>query len=394
MQRQNFTTGSGIQSRLGAIWKTDAGTLSFGADMRTAEHGATITNPNNAAFRIDNFVDVERDVTSLFAEWLRTAGAGDLELGLRAKRVEARSGMVGAAGMTGMMATNVAALADAFNATNRDLDWTSIDAVAKYRWRVGPETEWRFELGSKTRAPSYQELYLWLPLQATGGLADGRTYIGGLGLDEERSNEVVVGFGTSSGRFALSPEVFYRRIDGYIQGIPSGNSTANMVSQMMSGNPALEFANVDAEIYGVDLAWKLELGREWFVDGIVSYARGKRTDISDNLYRLAPPNASFGLTWDAESVSANAEVVAYAEQDKVSIYNGEQPTPGYALVNVAAAWNPVETLRVEARVDNLLDKTYQDHVAGINRANGSDIPVGLRLYGTERTLSAGLIWSF
>ena len=36
----------------------------------------------------------------------------------------------------------------------------------------------------------------------------------------------------------------------------------------------------------------------------------------------------------------------------------------------------------------------QDHLVGINRAMGSDIPVGERLYGTERTLSAGVIFSF
>ncbi len=394
MHRQNFTTGSGVQTRLGANRKTDAGVFSLGVDVRTAEHSATITNPNNAAFRVDNFVDIERDVSSIFGEWLRVGESGDLELGLRAKRVDSRSGTVGAAGMMGMMATNVAALADAFNAADRDLEWTSVDAVAKYRWRVGADTEWRFEIGSKTRAPAYQELYLWLPLQATGGLADGRTYVGGLDLDEERSNEIVVGFGASTGRLTVSPEVFYRRVDGYIQGTPSSNGVANMVSQMMSGNPALEFANVDAEIYGIDLAWKLELGSDWYIDGIASYARGKRTDISDNLYRLAPPNATIGLTWDPASVSATAELVAYAKQDKVSVYNEEQQTPGYALVNAVVTWQPREALRVEARIENLLDKTYQDHVAGINRANGSDIPVGARLYGAERTLSAGLIWSF
>ena len=394
MQRQNFTTGSGVQTRLGAIRKTDAGMFSVGADVRTAEHSATITNPNNAAFRVDNFVGVERDVASVFAEWQRVSKGGDLEFGLRLKRVDAGAGTVGATGMMGMMATNVAALADAFNAADRDLDWTSMDAVAKYRLRVGPEMEWRFELGSKARAPSYQELYLWLPLQATGGLADGRTYVGGLGLDEERSNEIVVGFSAAAGRLTVSPQVFYRRVDGYIQGVASSNGLANTVSQMMSGNPVLEFANVDAEIYGVDLAWKLELEGNWYMDGIASWARGKRTDVSDNLYRLAPPNGSIGLTWDTDRVSAGAELVAYAKQDEVSVYNDEQQTPGYALLNATVSWQPSEALRLEARLDNLLDKTYQDHVAGINRADGSDIPVGARLYGAERTLSAGLIWHF
>lgn len=393
-QRQNFTTGTGGQASLSADIALSGSMLAVGMDRTTADHDATITNPNNAMFRVENFVDVERDVSSVFIEWQIDNDSHDFELGLRAKRAEASAGEVSASGLMGGMGTNVGLLAEAFNAADRDLSWDSLDAVAKYRLRLDSGSEWRFELGSKTRAPSYQELYLWLPLQATGGLADGRSYIGGLGLDVERSNEIAVGYGYDSGRIAISPQVFYRRVDGYIQGIPSTNMVANMVSQMMTGYPALEFSNVDAEIYGADIAWKAELSDRWYLDGIASYARGRRTDVSDNLYRLAPPNASMGLTWQGDALSVTTEVVGYAKQDKVSNYNDEQPTPGYGLVNMAVAWYPADALRLEARADNLLDKAYQDHVAGINRADGSDIPVGTRLYGRERTLSVGLIWSF
>jgi len=394
MHRQNFTTGTGGQFSLSAAIRLSESTLKVGADVTTADHDATITNPNNAMFRVDNFVDVKRDVSSLFAEWQKDGEFGNVEFGLRAKRVEADAGEVSSAGMMGPMGANVDLLADAFNTSDRSQTWDSVDAVLKYRVLVASRTEWRIEVGSKTRAPSYQELYLWLPLQATGGLADGRSYIGGRDLDEERSNEVTVGFGKDVGRFTISPQVFYRNVDGYIQGVPSTNMVANMVSQMMSGNPALEFANVDAEIYGADLAWKFELSDQWYLDGIASWARGKRTDIDDNLYRLAPPNASVGLTWDRDDLSITTELVAYAKQDKVSVYNDEQGTPGYEFVNAALIWGPTDSLRLEARIDNLLDETYQDHVAGINRANGSDVPVGERLYGAERTLSAGIIWQF
>jgi iron complex outermembrane receptor protein len=292
------------------------------------------------------------------------------------------------------MGSSVALLADAFNAANRDLGWNTVDLVFKYRANLSEQSEWVLELGSKTRAPSYQELYLWLPLQSTGGLADGRTYIGDLALDAERSNEIVLGISSNVGAFSLSPQVFYRDVSDYIQGIPSTNMLANMVSMMMSGQPALQFANVDAEIWGVDIAWKYELGDRWYVDGIVSYTRGRRTDVSDNLYRLAPLNGSIGLTYAAPTWSIKPELVVYSRQDKVSSFNGEQPTSGYELVNIAFAWTPLEALRVEARVDNLLDETYQDHLAGINRAMGSDIPVGTRLYGVERTISAGVVLSF
>ena len=394
MQRQNFTTGSGTRASLATTITLSGSTLILGIDTSTADHDATITNPNNAMFRVDNFVDVSRDVLSAFAEWKRDAGRGDIEVGMRARRVETDSGEVFAAGMMGDMGTNVAALADAFNMADRSKSWSSVDAVLKYRWQIESGAEWRVELGSKTRAPSYQELYLWLPLQATGGLADGRSYIGGLDLDEERSNEITIGFGRDIGRFTISPQVFFKRIDAYIQGVPSTDMTANMVSQMMSGNPALQFSNVDAEIYGADIAWQLELSDQWSLDGVASWTRGKRRDINDNLYRLAPPNASIGLLWENDRLAIASELVAYAAQDDVSVFNAEQRTPGYALINATLTWTPADALRIETRLDNLFDTTYQDHVAGINRANGSDIPVGVRLYGAERTLSAGIIWSF
>jgi len=394
MQRQNFTTGSGTQASLATTIALSGSTLIFGIDTSTADHDATITNPNNAMFRVDNFVDVSRDMLSVFAEWKRDAGRGDIEVGMRARRVQTDSGEVFAGGMMGDMGTNVAALADAFNMADRSKSWNSVDAVLKYRWQIESGAEWRVELGSKTRAPSYQELYLWLPLQATGGLADGRSYIGGLDLDEERSNEITIGFGRDIGRFTISPQLFFKRIDAYIQGVPSTDMTANMVSQMMSGNPALQFSNVDAEIYGADIAWQLELSDQWSLDGVASWTRGKRRDINDNLYRLAPPNASIGLLWENDRLSIASELVAYAEQDNVSVFNAEQRTPGYALINATLTWTPADALRIETRLDNLFDTTYQDHVAGINRADGSDIPVGVRLYGAERTLSAGIIWSF
>ena len=394
MHRQNLATGSGGHANLEAGIELPSGDLTIGFDGVASDHDATITNPNNAMFRVANFAGVERDLASLFAEW-RSAGArADVEFGVRVKRVQANAGEVAASGMMGGMGTNVDLLADAFNAAGRDLRFDSVDAVLKYRRGLDSGTEWHIELGSKTRAPSYQELYLWLPLQATGGLADGRSYIGDLGLEEERSNEITLGLGKSAGRFSVSPQVFYRRVDGYIQGVPSSNMIANMVSQMMSGAPALQFANVDAEIWGADVAWRLGLNDRWYLDGIATYARGKRRDVSDNLYRLAPPNASIGVTRERDGLAVTAELVAYAKQDNVSAFNNEQASPGYALTNLELAWYPTDSLRLEARVDNLLDRAYQDHVAGINRANGSGIPVGARLYGAERTLTAGAVWSF
>lgn len=392
--RQNVTHGSGSQFQLAGLLELGNGQLRIGADGIMADHESVITNPAMAMFQVDNFKDVQRDVHGIFAEWSGDFESSGIEVGLRYKQVRTAGGLARAMGMPEPMGTLAGSLASAFNDANRDLGWNAIDAVAKYRYRFSDSTEWVLEAGTKTRAPSYQELYLWLPLQITGGLADGRTYIGNLDLEDERSNEIVVGFTSQIGRFSLSPQIYYRNVDNYIQGIPSTNTLANTLSMMMSGAPALQFSNVDAEIRGGDIAWKLDLNDSWFLDGISTYSSGERTDVNDDLYRLAPFNSSIGLTYRSDSWSIEPELVIYSKQDKVSGYNSERPTPGYEIVNVTFTWEASDSLRIEARIDNLLDETFQDHLAGINRATGSDIPVGERLYGAERNFSAGLIYEF
>jgi iron complex outermembrane receptor protein len=394
MYRQNFATGKGGEFGVAGTFAMGRGELTAGVDGRIATHTSDISNPNNPLFGVANFNDVQRDLAGVFTEWSQPLGNGEIEIGARLNRVSASAGAVQATGMTGMMDMNVQALAADFNAAERAIDYNNFDVVAKYRQAVGDGAAFVVELGSKTRAPSYQELYLWLPLQATGGLADGRSYIGNLGLKAERSNEINIGFDASRRNWQISPHVFYKDVGDFIQGTPSSNATANMVSMMMSGQGALEFTNVDARIYGADLAWSVTATDRVTIDGIVSYARGKRTDVSDNLYRLAPLNGSVGANYAGDSWLLRSELVAYAAQDEVSAFNGETGTPGYGIVNLQFNWQPVQALRLELQAANLFDRAYQNHLSGTNRVSGVDIPAGVRLYGRGRTITAGFSLTF
>ncbi len=391
MQRQNLATGKGHSFNLAGKLDFDRSSLRLGVDGIFAEHDSTITNPNNAMFLISNFSNVQRDLLGAFAEWSIDYDASGLELGVSAKQVDAYAGAVT---MTGVMGSAAAVLQNTFNAANKNLDFEDFDAVAKYHYRSSDSLEWRFEAARKSRAPSYQELFLWLPMQSTGGLADGRSYVGDLGLESEKSNELNIGAFLTTDSFSISPQIFFKRVDGYIQGVVTTNAAANMMSMMMTGKPALQFSNTDADIWGVDVAWDYRLSDQISVDGVASYARGKRSDVVDNLYRLAPPNGSIGLTYTGDSWSLGTRLTAYAKQDKLSAVNDEQATSAYEIVSMNFVWNPTESMRVEAQIDNVFNSYYQDHLTGINRAGGSDIAAGTRLPGAERSINAGLIYSF
>ncbi|HNP63238.1 MAG TPA: TonB-dependent receptor [Woeseiaceae bacterium] len=391
MQRVNSATADGQSFAVAANIARERASIRFGLDGVLANHDSTITNPNNTAFQIQNFSNIHRDLLSAFAEWSIELASSTVELGVRYKRVDTDSGRVSSSGIAMPAA---AMLQDAFNNSDSKRHFDDYDVVAKYRYRSSEQIEWQFGVARKSRAPSYQELYLWLPLQATGGLADGRNYVGDRNLDSEYSNEMNLGFALTTSRLSLSPQLFLRSVDGYIQGVPSPNNAANMMSTMMSGQPALQFANTDARIWGADIDWSYALSDEWTIDGVFSTVLGERRDIADNLYRLAPGNANIRIGYRRNAWSTSAGLFAYAKADRVSETNDETTSPGYAIINTEFNWQASEAVKFEARIHNLLDRSYIDHLAGVNRAMGSDIGINSRLPGPERMLTIGAILNF
>ena len=393
--RSNHATANGSQWRLGAEIPVTDGTWRFGIDGASATHAARITNPNALPFRIDNFNDVQRDLVGLYGQWNKLVGRLDLEAGVRVNQIDLSAGRIGAFipamnPMMQMMGMNAAILADTFNAGERGRDHSNVDAVFKIGRVINDTRNVFFEIARKTRAPSYQEAFLWLPLQATGGLADGRSYIGNPNLASEVMNELNIGTNWRGERAWFAPQIFYKRIDDYIQGTPTSNATANMVAMMMTGLPALEFTNTDAEFVGLDLAWGYSFNEMLSVEGLLSYVDGKRADVSDNLYRIAPLNGAVSLVLDKPTWSARLELIAYASQDDVAAFNNETASAGYGIFNARMQWHGGESLSVFASVENLLDKAYQPHLGGQNRVMAVDIPVGERLYGVGRNLNVGI----
>lgn len=373
-----------------SLW---GGNLTFGADGNLANHNATIFNPNNADFFVQNFNDVDRDRFGFFGQWdSRFANDWSTELGLRYTRVVMDSGPVD--GTPAQMQPGPQALRDRFNSADRDKKDNNVDAVAKLNYRASPDLNVELGLARKTRSAMYQERYLWLPLQATGGLADGNNYVGNIDLEPEKAYQLELALDWRGRDFYLSPHAFYQRVDDYIQGTPSVDPVVIMVSTANGDATPLQFNNVDAEFYGLDLELGYELTSELHATGLLSYVRGKRRDTDDNLYRIAPPNATLSLTYEKMLWSATVQGEFYAEQGKVSKTNDETPSAGYGLLNLYARYTLLESQRgntaLLAGIDNVLDKTYRPHLNGTNRVRNSDVALGDRLPGAGRNFYARL----
>ena len=386
----------------------DNGNWLYGIDGHFAEHRSIITNPNSTPFYISNFNDVDRDIIGAFVERQISLNARTgLETGIRVNHVSMDSVPVSAnlnpmnmmMGMPVMMNNLAGSLSTQFNNDNVAQTDTNVDAFVRLSYQTDGDATWYIGAARKTRSPSYQERYLWIPLEATGGLADGKTYIGNPNLNPEVAHEIELGLDLENSRYGIYPRIFYKRVSDYIQGTPSTNVTANNFAQMMANmgmgmpNP-LQFTNVEARFYGLDIDSNFSINDKITLRAILNIVRADRRDINDNLYRVSPDNVLVALDYRGNGWTGSIESVTYADQNRIAITNSELKTEGYSLVNVMARSSLADGVEVSIGAENLLDESYLDHLAAYNRAYNPDIASRARMPGLGRNFYARVMWNF
>ncbi|MFW6413333.1 MAG: TonB-dependent receptor domain-containing protein [Oceanicaulis sp.] len=387
MQRATFADAATRGGELSVSFPAFGGDLELGLDGEQVDHDVTITNPDNADFFVTPFPGVEMERFGGFAEWSGTVGALNAQLGVR---VDQNGYDAGEASFGPALPMGPRMLAAAFNDADRSDDDTTVDAAARFWTAEHGGLSWRAALARKQQTPGYIQRFGWLPINASGGLADGNIYVGDLALEPETAWIAEAGFDYAGTNAYLRPTVFVRQIDDYVQGTPFdttvgvADTPVEMIAAMNGDPTPLRWDNVDARLYGFDVDGGYDFDGPLRVDAVFSYVRGERRDIDDNLYRVAPPSLTLGLTWDADVWSATVETRAVADQNEVSLANSEAATDGYVVLGAYGRWDAREGVTVSAGVENLLDEVYRDHLAGINRNGFGDVPVGERVPGAGR----------
>ncbi len=372
-------------------WQNDV--WSAGVDGYYATHDATITNPNNAMFKVVNFNDVKDTRAGVFVQWDKTFADTRVQTGVRVNHISADANNVDHH-MAGKNEA-IGALKAAFNDADKEVTDTNVDMTLHLTHQLTNATSVSLALARKERAPSYQERYLWTPMEATGGLADGNTYLGDINLDSEVAWQSNLGLNYNHKNFSLMMDAYYQRIDDYIQGVPSTNPQAKMLAMMMSNDDnLLQFDNVEASLYGLDSYAHFQLNDAFSMSLIVSYVRGEREDINDDLYRIAPLKAKLKLAYQQGGFDMGVTLNGVAKQDKVSITNQEEETAGYAFVDAYVDYYFAQNWFVKTGVSNLFDREYVDHLGGYNRVNHTDTPVMERLPSNGRGVHAQISYLY
>ncbi|MCX6875913.1 MAG: TonB-dependent receptor [Verrucomicrobia bacterium] len=358
--------------------------LHAGLELHRAEFEARQEMVASGLWR-DTFHDNHRSRAGAYLDWEQDWTAQwHTRIGLRTDVVASDAGRV-SNGFGGAVVNADAAL---FNASDRTFTDALVDVMAGLQFKPDEGTSYELAFAIKNRAPSLVERYLWTPANASAGLADGRTYLGNLGLDPETSFQVGLGLAKQGEHWKAKVTPFYQLVDDYIQGLPSARLDA-------ARQPVLQYQNIDqAELYGAEFVAGYDFNDSFSIDGTVSYVRGHDLTNGGNLYRIAPLRSTLDLSYRHEGWEGHLEWLLADRQDAVASVQGESPTPGYGLLNLRLAREFNSGLRIELGVENLLDKRYEDHLGGVNRVAASDVGIGQKIPGAGRFAYSSISWRF
>jgi iron complex outermembrane receptor protein len=295
--------------------------------------------------------------------------------------------------------------ADAFNAEDHKTDDLNLDLTASLRY-VRNETQ-TFDLGlsRKTRSPNLHERYTWSNEAMMAGLmnnwfGDLNSYVGDIQLKPEvaYSLRMSADWHDATGKdWQLKVTPYYTLVQDYINVALNTNPNPYNMS-MLVGRQSLRFINDDAKLYGVDLSGSKVLGQwigDWTVRTNMSYVRGK-AEGGDNLYNIMPLNMRFAVEHHQGAWRNSLETELVASKDRLSSLRAEQQTAGYALVNLRTSVDLTATMRLDAGIDNLLDRAYRLPLGGLEYASANMMmavaPSTMR--GSGRSINAGFSIDF
>jgi iron complex outermembrane receptor protein len=130
----------------------------------------------------------------------------------------------------------------------------------------------------------------------------------------------------------------------------------------------VEFVGADSVLQGIEAHTDVQLLEGLIAEVGLDYVRGSLKATNEALPRIPPLRLRGGLRYQRNAFQAGGELIAAAEQDRV--FGDEEPTAGYNLLKLFASYSfetGGATSTVTARVDNVTDELYRNHLSLIKQ---------------------------
>lgn len=388
----NPTTSDTYSTRLLSRWHLAEGELRLGADASRLEREATrrrTVTATGMSFRDPIWADLTEEQLGAFGEWEGPLRSGlILRTGLRLDTVDSRMGQPGLRTMPGPGIGPVT-LADAFTrfgeATRGRTANTDTLVSGNLALQQVLADDWTATLGliRVAAAPNLSQRYDGFSARP-GGFG-----LGNPDLDPEVKHQIELRLDGLQAGHRFSAAVHAARVDDYIKPTLIGRRDITGDGMM---NPIFSHRNVDAVLYGFELAADLRLTDGLRLPVQLGLTRGEVRG-GGSLPEIPPMEGSAALRWEGPAIVQLGADFA-ARQTRVDSDFGERETSGYAVAHLRMGTDLRPGLRVEAGIENLFDKDYARHLTRNAVMAAGDLRPGDRIpeSGRAYTLALRMDW--
>lgn len=240
-------------------------------------------------------------------------------------------------------------------------------------WKPLPGLELFTGLGRGVRTPDPEELYINVP-----AAPPAVTWRGNPRLEPTVNHQADLGVKYATDRFYVSSSLFYSDLHDYIN--------------FFRESPTVKsYQNIEATMWGAELAGQLSLPFDLFLKGSLSYTEGRNRDGDRPLAEIPPLRGLVSVRYDNGLWFFEVTENLARQQDRVDSGLNEQPTAGWATTDVKAGLN-YRKWRLYAGVYNLFDKQYYSNLSYLRDPFSSG--VGVKVPENGRNFYMTLAYEF
>jgi len=189
-------------------------------------------------------------------------------------------------------------------------------------------------------------------------------------------------------RYMLNASAFYGHIDDYVLLYwPNGGSQGRTL-------------NVEARIWGFEIEGVYRFTPQWNLSTGISHVQGTNRTHHTALAQQPPLHARLGMDYLRDEWSVGLLWRAALQQNRYHQHYGgiaskdKGATPGFGVLALHAGWQITPEFLLTAGIDNLLDKTYAQHLSKVGGGPTGIWPNDQRINEPGRTAWLKAQWKF
>ncbi|MDM7322358.1 MAG: TonB-dependent copper receptor [Gammaproteobacteria bacterium] len=327
--------------------------LDYGLDAQKVEREGWVMNPANPANKLF-WLWPEAELSSVggFIEGLYGISPHQrLKAGLRVDNVNANINN----NLSNTIATHPMVPLNIREEAKKDQDNTAIGGLLRYEHDLSKNLTAFVGISRSVRHPDATERYVLKPSPT------GISWLGNPALDTEVHHQLDLGLSGKGQGIKWEAVLFYDNVNDYVlRDINNGRIKG-------VANNATIYRNVDATLFGAELAGQWMFAPGWHAYGALAYVNAQNDTDGRSIAQTPPLNGRIGADYSAANWHVGGRVRFAAQQHEIDKASGLDTiqTPEYAVLDLYGGYAFSRTIQLKLGIDNVFDRLYAEHV---NRA--------------------------